>query len=1057
MTIRVTTNMLSSSVYSNLNRNSQNLLDIQSKISSGKEIRKPSDDPVGTASAIRLRAEMSATTQFLRNIESGETQLTSTDGALTDMSDLLMRAQELAVGQANVTADDATREAVAEEVNALINQMVDLLNTKVNNRYIFAGFETTATPYVQTDNGVTYTGDSGDIALEIDNGTTLSTNVAGSTLTPSVEDDLGGHANLFAYTEKSVAFGKRQLVELNEGSGVDQGLIRITNMAGKTAVVDVSGADTVEDVAYLITNATDEDGLQLRVTATVDADNQSLTLTDTTSDNDRVPGQRMLVEEVTTGRVARQLGLIGKDTDGDGVIEGRGLAPIDLTTNLAELNNGSGVEKGKFQITDREGNSAVIDISQAVTITDVRDLIDEAGINVRAVINSNGSGIMVVDETPTSDVSGSLAIVEYGTNTHTAEDLGILTPENGVLGNVHAGDSLSPVLTRDTAVSMLNRGTGIDLRTIMVENGSNQGEIDLSQCATVGEIIDTINSAGLDLKASINDLGTGISVTSNVGGRTLKISNGSQGLTATQLNIAGSRNVLVDPVDPVGSASDLLVAVDGSTRLGLLNGGDGVDTNGSFRITDSEGNAVYINIFDTNTLQGVINKINELGYNGQGVVNVEARISDDLKGITIIDHSVTNTTLERATSTGSLSINLNDLEAGDTIVLNTFDYDGVETASYLSQVDSPSVGEQSLTGTIETISEDGDSLTLRAGDGTLYEIVSDQSFDNLFVGQQLQLNGEINPTGEFEARSFKVIDGPASGEEQISGTILSVDNDNSTVTIELPDGSTRTVDLITDRGVITIEDTANSTAAADLGIAGTGVVGSDRIVGDELNAQITGDTDVSLLQGGTFEAGRINIQNGNRDVTIDLSGSETVQDVLTRINNSTAGVVATINEAGTGIAIQSKISGTTLVVNKVAETNPDGSIMTNTDGSTVFDETADLLGISGSNDILGNLYFLKNSLLNNSQEDIQATLDSFTESLNRILNQQTKVGARTNQLTATSSRGEDSNLRNTEILSGIEDIDVIEAANDLTVAENAFNAALSAASSIITNSLLDYL
>ncbi len=1056
MTVRVTQNLLSSRVMSNLNSKARDLLEIQSRLSSGKRISKPSDDPVGTASAIRMRSQLSQTTQFQRNIESGETQLTTSDGVFDDMSNLLMRAQELAISQANVTADGSTRSAVAEEIDALINQYVDLLNTKVGNRFIFAGYETTKVPFVQTETGITYVGDSGEMNIEIDNGTTINTNVAGSTLVPSLDDDLGGHANLFTYSEKNTPIELRKLVELNQGSGVDQGRIRVTNMSGNSATIDLGGAKTLEEAAFLISTARDSDGRLLRVEATIDTANESLVLTDITSSNDRLPNERLQVEEVTTGRVARQLGILGRDADGDGVLEGRSLAPIELTTNLDDLNFGSGVEKGKIEITDRAGNSAVINISEAVTVTDVRELINQAGLNVRAEINSGGSGLLILDQTPGA-IQNPLKITEFGENTHTAADLGILTPETGALGNRIIGDELSPTLTHNTAVSMLNRGLGIDLGNIYVDNGPKEGEINLSQAATVGEIIDTINSAGFDLRAQINDLGTGISVTSTVGGRTLKIANGSGGFSATQLSIAGSRNVLVDPVTAIGQNSDLLPAVDGQTRLGTLNRGQGVDSNGSFRIVDSQGSAVFVDISDANSLQGVINKINNLGYNGQGIVNIEAKISNDQKGITLIDHSIPNTTLERSTNTGALKISMGGLSTGNTVVLNTFDYQGVETASYVSLVDNPSVGEEAFSGIIESVDEEGGSLSVRVADGTLYKVDTAQPLNNLFVGQQLQFNGNFKPTGEFDARTLRVVEGPAANEQQLIGTIQSVDTANSKLTVELSDGSTRTIDLITERGVITVEDTPNSTAAADLGIAGAGVVGSDRIQGSALDPLIDGSTKLSSLNGGTFIPGRINIQNGDRDVVVDLGSALNIQDVLIRLNNSTAGVVASINDAGTGISLKSRLPGTTLVVNKIAEKNPDGSNRKNSDGTTVFDFTADALGLSGSNDILGNLLYLKNAMLSNNQEDIQRTLDNFPDSLNRVLNQRTKVGARANQLSTTSDRGHDTKLRNTEILSGIEDIDVIKAVNDLAATENAFNAALSAAGKIITPSLLDYL
>ncbi|HLA40122.1 MAG TPA: hypothetical protein VJ417_09000, partial [Candidatus Glassbacteria bacterium] len=719
---------------------------------------------------------------------------------------------------------------------------------------------------------------------------------------------------------------------------------------------------------------------------------------------DRLPGQALVVEDIAKGRTARQLGITGSSDSATGKITGRNLAALSLTTKLDDLNYGSGVETGKFTIQDRAGNSAVIDITGAVTITDVRDLINAAGTNLRAEINTGGNGILIGDGTSPSRATGTITITEYGINTHTARDLGLLTPETGVTSNTFYGQVVNPRLTLDTPVSLLNRGEGFDLAFVHVENGPLRGDVDLTRTATVGGIIKAFNESGLNLNARINDLGTGISITSTVGGRTLKISDGPGGYAATSLGITGARNILVDPIKPLGGENDLLPALDGEARLAQLNRGAGV-TNGVIRITDGEGNSVNFNLAGVNTVQGVLNKINELGINGQGLVNVEAVLSSDLKGITIIDKSTPNTTVEKTTPQGIQQGTFSSIQAGDQVLVNYQQKTGgTNEASYLSIVDRPGVTEIGITGLIDKIDQETGRITLRAQDGTLYDVVSEQPVQNYFIGQNLYLNGAYNPAGEFIGRTVTLVQGPSASEQAVVGSVQSVNSANNQVTLLLPDGTTRVVDLTTGRQLLKVEDQANGLTALDLGIRGTAVVGSDRIVGSALDPLIAGNTKLALLQGATLLPGKINIQNGERDVVIDLSSAVTVDDVLTRINASTAGVVATINKAGTGIELKSRIAGTTLVVNNIVLKNPDGSNMKHPDGSTMFDPTAGLLGLSGSEDVLGNLFYLRTALVNNSQEDVQKTLDKFTDSMNRVLNQRTKIGARTSQITTTHDR-----------------------------------------------------
>jgi len=819
MPFRVTQNIINNVVIQNLNRNLYSLLKIQSKLSSGKRLTRPSDDPIGTATAIRLRTRLSETQQFLRNMDSGETQLNQTDTVFDDMSSLLMRAQELAINQANVTADYRTREAVAQEVNALISQFVDLLNTRIGNRYIFGGFETLQTPFLESANGLKYTGDSGITNIEIESGSLLNTSVPGSLLLPTAVDELGGHANLHPYAERSIPLAQRKLTECNLGTGVDDGFIQITTAGGKTANIDLTGIENLGEVVFRLNSALDTQGARLKISARLDEEREAFIIEDLTPNADRLPDQKLTVKELSNGRVARQLGILGEDRTGSGSITGRNLSLLKLTTRLQDLNRGSGVELGKFQITDRSGNSAVVDISGAQTLVDVRELINAAGTNLHAYINTGGNGIMIVDESPLS-AKGNIKITEYGENTHTARDLGILTTETGAEGRIFTGETLDPILSYDTPVVLLNRGQGFDLKTIRVENGPETGVIDLSKASTIGGIIQTINESGLDIKAEINDLGTGISIVSLVGGRTLRITNEPRSYTASLLGIEGQRDTPVDPVTPLGTHSNLMPALTGETRLGDLNGGQGVAP-GLIRITDMMGSAITININGVNTVQGVINRINEAGAQGKGLVNVVASLSPDQKSITITDLSIQNTIINKVTSTGSLTAAFNDISVGDAVAINTFQTgSGKYIARNLDLVSKPLDTEISIIGDIESVDKEKGEISLRTENGTLYRVLSQQPVDNLFIGQSIYLNGNILPTGEFQARTVDLVSDPESGDEQIAGIIESVDTENKTINLLLGDGSRRQIEIVTQRGLIKVEDLAGGTTASDLGIQG---------------------------------------------------------------------------------------------------------------------------------------------------------------------------------------------------------------------------------------------
>src|SRR5580658_5297561 len=69
--------------------------------------------------------------------------------------------------------------------------------------------------------------------------------------------------------------------------------------------------------------------------------------------------------------------------------EGSGL--VSSQTTLSQLNGGAGIPSGQFRITDRSGNSAVIDTSSDVTLDDLVNQINSAtGISVKASITNQG-------------------------------------------------------------------------------------------------------------------------------------------------------------------------------------------------------------------------------------------------------------------------------------------------------------------------------------------------------------------------------------------------------------------------------------------------------------------------------------------------------------------------------------------------------------------------------------------------------------------------------------------------------------------------------------------
>jgi len=120
------------------------------KISSLKEINKPSDDPIGMNKVLNLRKSKASIEQYTQNMDGCESWLTITESKLSAAGDLLVNARVVAIAQSTATSSAEDRSSEAETVQQLIDQMLALANSKYDGRYLFSGTKTEEAPFSST-------------------------------------------------------------------------------------------------------------------------------------------------------------------------------------------------------------------------------------------------------------------------------------------------------------------------------------------------------------------------------------------------------------------------------------------------------------------------------------------------------------------------------------------------------------------------------------------------------------------------------------------------------------------------------------------------------------------------------------------------------------------------------------------------------------------------------------------------------------------------------------------------------------------------------------------
>lgn len=296
-----------------------------------------------------------------------------------------------------------------------------------------------------------------------------------------------------------------RLEDLNGGAGVSLGSFTIRDTTGQEATLDLSDGD-VETVRDLIA-AVDRLGLDLY--AEINASGDGIRLVDV--------GTGSVALEITdsSSGTAADLHLLGDvevvDVDGQdrSVIDGSGtftvtvVPPIDESTDLDELNGGSGVALDTLVIRDSNGNQAQLDLSGGGidTLGDVIDEINNLGLDVYAEINETEDGIRLVD---TGEGDETLKVYEGGSTT--AADLHLLgeaTADEDDSGDpIQVIDGAYGVQSLDDLVSEINNlGAGV---TAMVINDGTSNPYRLSivsdRAGTAGSLV--VETSGIDFGMS---------------------------------------------------------------------------------------------------------------------------------------------------------------------------------------------------------------------------------------------------------------------------------------------------------------------------------------------------------------------------------------------------------------------------------------------------------------------------------------------------------------------------------------------------------------------------
>jgi flagellar capping protein FliD len=743
------------------------------------------------------------------------------------------------------------------------------------------------------------------------------------------------------------------LSDINGGAGFTAGKIKITDRSGTSAIIDLSGARTIDDVLNAINN-----------NGTVDVAASMLGDSILLRDNTGLTTSNLKVQEVNSGKTAASLGLAGINAAANAAA-GSDIVYLSNKTSLNALNDGIGVEFNDtapdISFTLSNGSVGTINLAGSNTVGDIINKINSASTYLSAKLNADGK----LTITDSSKGSGTFTL-EAGGDSKALTDLGLT-------GSAISGTITGTFVMPNGTSTVLDHSTGVRINDYLPEiaytlaNGS-AGTIKLHGAATVGDIIGKINAASQYLHASIDADGKMVVSDSSTGTGTFTLAAANNSTVLSDLGLAsvpavggvitggavmpnGASTVLdhstgvrinssADQYDiayTLSNGGTGTIALAGSNTIGDIisainaaspsNLAAGIDADGKLTITDSSGGA---GTFAFQAANGSM-ALSDLGLTGpvvNGVVTGTLTIPDgggtDLSTLAV----GLNTTLSASPadisytlsngSTGTISL-LGSTTIGDivdrikaaspylTAAINTDgkltvsdSSGGTGTFTLKSADDSKALSDLGLNGTAVS-GVITSALSLSNGLNT--------TLSTLRVGVSVGMNESL-PDFSYTLGNGETGEIRLAGVKTLGDIITRINASSTHLTAAIGSDGSRLVLTDSSGGTahaFTLTAGIGSKALEDLGLDGTavnGVITGSRIISGAktvLLSDLNGGNSLGTL-------GKVNLTDraGNA-VTVDLASAETLEDVISAINStaqvSSVSIKAQVNAAGNGIEL----------------------------------------------------------------------------------------------------------------------------------------------------------
>ena len=141
------------------------LSELQEKLTAGKRVLRPSDDPTGAAQAERAMTRISRIEVEQRALNVQKNSMAMAESTLGNATETLQSIRDLVVSAGNAGYTSVNRTSIAQQISALRDQLFGYANKVDSNGVpLFGGLGSASSPFTDAATGVTFNGVAGQNA-----------------------------------------------------------------------------------------------------------------------------------------------------------------------------------------------------------------------------------------------------------------------------------------------------------------------------------------------------------------------------------------------------------------------------------------------------------------------------------------------------------------------------------------------------------------------------------------------------------------------------------------------------------------------------------------------------------------------------------------------------------------------------------------------------------------------------------------------------------------------------------------------------------------------------